>query len=74
MLKDAGDRVYKMIHIDVAWFCVCASWAVQTRGMNVRFKVVVGECTFCGVEGYVCLRGCRNVIQGSSLGGVGLVE
>ena len=43
MLKDAGDGVYTMVHIDVAWFCVCASWAVQWRGMNVRFAVVVGE-------------------------------
>jgi hypothetical protein len=32
-----------MVHIDVAWLCVCASWAVQRRGMNVRFVVVVSE-------------------------------
>ena len=30
--------------LDVAWFCVCASWAVQRWGrINVLFVVVVGE-------------------------------
>ena len=30
--------------LDVAWFCVCASCAVQRWGrMNVLFVVVVGE-------------------------------
>ena len=55
MLKDAGDGVYTMVHIDVAWFCVCGSWAVQWRGMNVRFAVVVGEsASFLGeTEGFV---------------------
>ena len=39
MLKDAGDGVYTMVHIDVAWFCVCASWAVQWRWWLVKVRV-----------------------------------
>ena len=29
MLKDAGDGVYTMVHIDVAWFCVQVGWFVS---------------------------------------------
>ena len=57
MLKDAGDGVYTMVHIDVAWFCVCASWAVQWRGMNVHFAVVVGESASALGDRRVCVEG-----------------
>ena len=57
MLKDAGDGVYTTVHIDVAWFCVCASWAVQWRGMNVRFAVVVGESASALGDRRVCVEG-----------------
>ena len=56
MLKDAGDGVYTMVHIDVAWFCVCASWAVQRWGrIYVLFVVVVGESasSLGEIEGFV---------------------
>ena len=41
--------------LDVAWFCVCASWAVQWRGMNVRFAVVVGESASALGDRRVCV-------------------
>ena len=55
MLKDAGDGVYTMVHIDVAWFCVCASWVVQRWGRIHGLFVVVGESasSLGEIEGFV---------------------
>jgi hypothetical protein len=44
-------------HIDVAWFCVCASWVVRRWEMNVRFAVVVGESASALGDRRVCMEG-----------------
>jgi hypothetical protein len=42
---------------DVAWLCVCTSWAVQRRGMNVRIVVVVSESSSALGDRRVCVEG-----------------
>ncbi len=41
--------------LGVAWFSVCASWAVQMQGMNVRFVVVIGESASAKGDRRVCV-------------------
>ena len=48
MLKDAGDGVYTMVHIDVAWFCV-RKLGGSLAGMNVSWVMssALGDRQVC---------------------------